>query len=82
LAAVTTDAGGARECVVDGETGFVVPCSDTGALRVAMSRMGALPAATLARMGDAARARAVARFSVETVIEQWERAYRELGERV
>jgi glycosyltransferase involved in cell wall biosynthesis len=29
---VTTDAGGARETVRDGETGFVVPCGDSGQL--------------------------------------------------
>ena len=36
---VTTDAGGARETVRDGETGFVVPCGDSGQLA---SRIGQL----------------------------------------
>ena len=36
---VTTDAGGARETLRDGETGFVVPCGDSGQLA---SRIGQL----------------------------------------
>jgi len=82
LPAVATDAGGVRECVADGETGFVVPCSDGDALAAAMSRLASLPAETRARMGHAARARAVERFGVETVAAQWERTYGELLERV
>jgi glycosyltransferase involved in cell wall biosynthesis len=80
--AVATDAGGVRECVADGETGFVVPRSDGDALAAAMSRLASLPAGTRARMGEAARARALERFDMDTVAAQWERAYRELLQRV
>ncbi len=80
--AVATDAGGVRECVADGETGFVVPCSDCDALAEAMSRLALLPAETRARMGNAARARAVARFDLDIVAAEWERTYRELLERL
>jgi len=80
--AVATDAGGVRECVADGETGFVVPRSDCDALAAAMSRLASLPAQTRARMATAARARAVERFDIDRVVGEWERTYRELLERV
>jgi glycosyltransferase involved in cell wall biosynthesis len=80
--AVATDAGGVRECVADGETGFVVPRSDCDALAAAMSRLALLPAEARARMGKAARARAVERFDMDRVVAEWERTYRELLERV
>ena len=82
LPAVATDAGGVRECVADGETGFVVPRSDCDALAAAMSRLALLPADTRARMAHAARARAVEQYDVDTVVAQWERTYRELLELV
>jgi len=82
LPAVATDAGGVRECVADGETGFVVPRSDGDALAAAMSRLALLPAQTRARMAKAARALAVERFAMDTVMAEWERTYRELLERV
>ncbi|MEO8592718.1 MAG: glycosyltransferase [Candidatus Solibacter sp.] len=78
LPAVATAAGGARECIAEGETGFVVPCSDGAALRAGMERLSSLPAAERVRMGEAARRRAHAKFGVETVIIEWERTYREL----
>jgi glycosyltransferase involved in cell wall biosynthesis len=80
--AVATDAGSVRECVADGETGFVVPCSDSDALAAAMSRLVSLPGGARAQMAHAARARAVERFDTDTVIAEWERTYRELLERV
>jgi len=82
LPAVATDAGGVRECVADGETGFVVPRSDGEALAAAMVRLALLPAGTRARMSHAARARVVERYDLETVVAEWERTYRELLERV
>jgi len=80
--AVATDAGGVRECVADGETGFVVPRSECDALAAAMSRLALLPAGTRAHMATAARAWAVERFDMDTVVAEWERLYRELLERV
>jgi glycosyltransferase involved in cell wall biosynthesis len=78
LPAVAADAGGVRECVADGETGFVVPSADAGALAAAMSRLAAAPAETRARLSHAARARAVERFDLETVVAEWERTYGEM----
>jgi glycosyltransferase involved in cell wall biosynthesis len=82
LPAVSTDAGGGRECVVDGETGFVVPRSDFAALAAAMSRLALLPADARARMAHAARARAMECFAIEAVVAEWEHTYRQLLERV
>jgi glycosyltransferase involved in cell wall biosynthesis len=82
LPAVATDAGGVREFVAEGETGFVVPRSDCHALADAMARLAAMPAGERARMAQAARARAVERYDMETVAAEWERVYREIWERV
>lgn len=62
LPVVSTDAGGVREAVVDGETGFVVPRDDAAAL--ADSLRALIVAAPLrARMGAAGRARYESDFS-------------------
>lgn len=82
LPVVTADAGGARECVSDGETGFVVPCSDCDALAAAMGRLTSLSLEARARMAEAARALAVKRFDMDKVAAEWERTYRELLDRV
>lgn len=81
LVAVSTDAGGAREAIVEGETGYVVPVGDAEALSSAMALMGSLDAAERERMSRLARERAVARFDLNAVVTQWERCYGELLER-
>ena len=81
LPAVTTDAGGTREVVADGETGFVVPARNAEALSEAMQRLAAMPLEDRQRMGDAARRIALRRFSISKVAAQWDGLYREcLGE--
>jgi len=80
LPAVATDAGGVREAILDGHTGFVVPPGDPAALAEATSRLSALSPEARARMGLAARAYAVARFDLKRVAAEWDRAYRELLE--
>jgi glycosyltransferase involved in cell wall biosynthesis len=82
LPAVATDAGGASEAIVEGETGFVVPVSDPAALAAGMARLAALSASERERMCRAARAHAVARFDLRVIAGQWESTYRELLERV
>jgi glycosyltransferase involved in cell wall biosynthesis len=79
LPAVTTDAGGAREIVVDGVTGFVAPPGDSAALAAAMSRLAALALEARQRMSSAARASS-ARFEIQDVVSRWEACYRELLE--
>jgi SAM-dependent methyltransferase len=78
LPAVATDAGGVREAILEGQTGFVCPPRDPAGLGEAMSRLAALSPEARARMGVAARAHAVARFDLKRVAAEWDRAYREL----
>lgn len=61
---VAADHGGARETVVHGETGWLVPPGDAEALAAALSEALALPAEAAARIGAAGRARVEERFSV------------------
>src|SRR5204862_4855560 len=56
---VTTDVGGAREQVDDGETAVLVPAADVDALRDAVLGVLAQPAAARAAMGVEARRRVV-----------------------
>ena len=64
LPVITSTAGPAAEIVDDGVTGILVAAGDGVALRDAMARLVAEPAAAR-RMGDAGRAAYLARFTVE-----------------
>jgi glycosyltransferase involved in cell wall biosynthesis len=75
LPCVTTDAGGAREAVLDGQTGFVVRIQDPVALAAAMKRLAELAPEARARMAESARTHALAQFDVRTVAAQWEQLY-------
>jgi glycosyltransferase involved in cell wall biosynthesis len=79
LPCVATDVGGVREIVLDGHTGFVVPPGDPAALAAAMSRLMGMPAEERRRMGEAARAQAVAHFDMDNVVAQWEAMYQAVG---
>lgn len=74
---VTTDVPGCREVVTDGVEGLLVPLHDAKALALAIGRLAEDPALR-ARMGAAARAKALARFYEHLVIEQTLGVYREL----
>jgi glycosyltransferase involved in cell wall biosynthesis len=63
-AVVATDVGGIPEVVVDGTTGLLVPPGDAAAFGAAIARLLA-DDALRRRMGEAARAHAATRFSVE-----------------
>ena len=78
LPCVTTDVGGARDAVVDGQTGFVTPRGNPEALADAMARLLELPGAARREMGQAARELALARFDMGLVTSQWEHLYGEL----
>ena len=73
---VATRVGGVAELVADGETGYVVPSGDAAAVARALSELLAAPELR-ARMGRAARARAVERFSVERQVDALVRVWEE-----
>jgi glycosyltransferase involved in cell wall biosynthesis len=77
LPCVTTDVGGARDAVVDGQTGFLAHRGNPAALTAAMARLAALPGAARHEMGQAARNLARARFDIGSVTSQWEQLYRQ-----
>jgi glycosyltransferase involved in cell wall biosynthesis len=70
LPAVTTDVPGARDVVLDGETGCVVPIDDMGALVDATRRLVEDPDGRVA-FGAAARAHGVANFASSASFERW-----------
>jgi glycosyltransferase involved in cell wall biosynthesis len=74
LPIVATAADGAREAVVDGETGFVCSPRDVRALSEALGRLIVDPDLRR-RMGEQARAR-VREFDIEVSVARLESAYR------
>lgn len=78
LPCVATNVGGVPEVIVDGRTGFIVPPGEPRQLGDAMSVLMRLSPAERARMGKAARKRAVTKFDWSVVIPRWESLYREL----
>ena len=77
LPLVTTDVPGCREVVTDGVDGLLVPAKDAGALAGAIARLQD-DADLRARLGAAARAKALAEFDERIVIERTVGVYREL----
>jgi glycosyltransferase involved in cell wall biosynthesis len=69
LPVVATDIRGAREEVVEGETGLLVPVGDPAALRAALAALIADPVRR-ARLGAAGRARALELYDERKVIER------------
>jgi glycosyltransferase involved in cell wall biosynthesis len=77
LPLVTTDAPGCREVVTDGMDGLLVPVKDAGALAKAIARLQDDPALA-AKLGAAARVKALAEFDEQIVIAKTIDVYREL----
>lgn len=75
--AISTDVPGCRDVVRSGVTGVLVPPRDADAIADAMRRLGGNPALR-ARMGEAARQRAQALYSVQDVVLHTFRLYEEL----
>jgi glycosyltransferase involved in cell wall biosynthesis len=67
---VMSDVGGAREQVEHGLTGWLFPAGNVGALARCLAE--AADRARLARMGSAARERALADYSIATMIQRYE----------
>lgn len=74
LPVVATDVGGNGELVVPGETGALVPARDAAALAAAMGRY-ANDREMLRQHGEAARARAVAFFSLDVMVANYAAVY-------
>ncbi|MFM9940922.1 MAG: glycosyltransferase family 4 protein [Hyphomicrobiaceae bacterium] len=74
---VATDAPGCREVAIPEVTGLLVPIDDAAALAVAVTRL-ATNAKLRMRMGAAARALAVDRFSADAIGQQTVTLYRDL----
>lgn len=77
LPLITTDMPGCREVVTDGDDGLLIPPRDAEALASAIARL--LDSPELAkRLGDAARAKALALFDERIVIQRTLEVYRAL----
>lgn len=74
---VSTAVGGVPEVIVEGETGRLVPFGDVDGLAAAVSGL-VLDPARRRELGEAARRRAIARFSTDTVVSAYESLYRAL----
>lgn len=77
LPLVTTDVPGCREVVTDAVDGLLVPPRDPTALAGAIARLAA-DAALAARLGTAARAKAIGEFDERRVVQATLDVYREL----
>jgi glycosyltransferase involved in cell wall biosynthesis len=77
LPVVATTVGSVAEAVVDGETGLLVPPDEPEALAAALRRLLRDPALRES-MGRRGRQRARASFTVEHMVEGYERLYREI----
>jgi glycosyltransferase involved in cell wall biosynthesis len=77
LPVVSTGVDGIPEAVIDGETGLLVPARDPRALGDALALLLAAPHER-ERMGIAGRARVLAEFSLDRMVEQLLGVYREV----
>ncbi|MGI6605098.1 MAG: glycosyltransferase [bacterium] len=75
---VATSVGGVPELVQEGVTGYMSPPRDVEALAAAMAKMIGLSESERTRMGQAGRAHIEANYSLERVVDQWEKLYLEL----
>lgn len=75
LPVVCTDAGGLRENVEDGETGFIVPRRDPQALAEKLSRLAQDPRLRQ-RMGQSGRERVTSQFALVDQINRFDQFYR------
>jgi glycosyltransferase involved in cell wall biosynthesis len=72
-AVVATDVGGVRELVAD--TGVIVPAHDSDALSAGMLRVMAMPLEDREKLGESARARIIAHFSMDARAAEWQALY-------
>jgi glycosyltransferase involved in cell wall biosynthesis len=75
LPCVSTAVAGATEIVLEGQTGFLAPAGNQMALNAAMHRLMTMSASERQAMGEAARQRIRERYSIHSVLDQWENLY-------
>jgi glycosyltransferase involved in cell wall biosynthesis len=76
--AVATDVPGTREALIPGQTGWLVEAGNTLALEAAMTRMMNTPWEERKAMGERAREFVLDRFSLEAVLDRWQRLYEDV----
>jgi glycosyltransferase involved in cell wall biosynthesis len=76
--AVATDVPGTREVLIEGVNGLLAKAHDPHNLRDAMTRLMCMPAEERYAMGERARRRVRDEFSLESMLDRWERLYEEL----
>lgn len=79
--AVASDHGGARETVIEGENGFLIPPGDAAALAAAIERLATMEPEARALMGQKGRARAASVYSSAAMCDATLRVYSELLDR-
>jgi len=77
LPVVATEVGGVPELVEDGVTGFLIPPRDPEALAEALQKLIADPELRR-RMGQAGREKALKEFTLDRMLRETERVYREV----
>jgi glycosyltransferase involved in cell wall biosynthesis len=80
LPSVATAVAGAREVVVDGQTGYLAQPRDVNSLTRAMAHLMRMPPESRRAMGMHSRQRVVQQFSLSSVLDRWEALYCELLE--
>jgi len=75
---VMTEIGGASEQIVDGENGYLYERGDIGALAVALARL--MEATKRDQMGNHARSTVARQFSVDTMVDAYDRLFVRLAE--
>jgi len=78
---VATDAGGNRELVIDGSTGYLVPVKDAGALAEKIYYLLKNPD-IMRRMGEAGRKRVETNFTLDKALNSIENLYQKLTEKI
>jgi glycosyltransferase involved in cell wall biosynthesis len=78
LPVIATSVGGTPEIVADGTTGVLVAPGDPAAMAQALARISADPRRAAA-MGRAGRDRVAERFTLERMVNEYARAYSEIG---
>ena len=78
---IASDHGGARETVIDGENGFLVPPGDAAALAGAVETLAAMAPEARTLMGQKGRARAASVYSSAAMCDATLRVYSELLDR-